>query len=109
MDRAKELTVAICEYCDQEMMAAEGCTDAPIVIAGVSYKPIRHRCEPGLKGVRRRCHDCNALPGHVHHHGCDMEECPACGEQSISCGCLWAGEEHLAEDWVEKMEDLFGL
>jgi hypothetical protein len=38
-----------------------------------------------------------------------MEMCPACGGQSISCGCVWAGEEHLAEDWADTMEERFEL
>ncbi|MGH8919215.1 MAG: hypothetical protein ACRD0H_12960, partial [Actinomycetes bacterium] len=55
------------------------------------------------------CGDCNVLPGAVHHHGCDAERCPACRRQSISCGCVWAGEEHLGEDWVEEMAGRFEL
>ncbi len=35
-----------------------------------------------------RCHDCNIMPGGFHHPGCDMERCPRCDEQLISCGCL---------------------
>jgi hypothetical protein len=38
-----------------------------------------------------------------------MEACPACGRQSISCGCVWAGEEHLSEDWIEDLEERFLL
>ena len=36
----------------------------------------------------KRCHDCNVAVGGFHHPGCDMEECPRCGGQLISCGCL---------------------
>jgi hypothetical protein len=95
--------MAVCNYCGLEMMAAVSCTDTPIVIRGLEYKPIRN----GRK--RGRCGDCGAPPGGVHHHGCDMERCPACRGQSISCGCVWAGEEHLSEDWLEELEDRFLL
>lgn len=33
------------------------------------------------------CHDCGAWEGQIHHWGCDMEECPKCGRQLISCDC----------------------
>lgn len=99
--------MAVCDYCGLEMTVADGCTDAPISIEGRVYKPIRHGQEPGIKGVRVRCRDCGVMPGSVHHHGCDVERCPACGDQSISCGCIWAGEEHLSEEWIEELEDRF--
>ena len=34
------------------------------------------------------CVDCEAAEGDIHELGCDAEECPRCGEQLISCGCL---------------------
>lgn len=33
------------------------------------------------------CHDCAVIPGQLHVPGCDMEECPKCHGQAISCGC----------------------
>lgn len=35
------------------------------------------------------CHDCAVLDGQYHVEGCDMEACPRCFGQLISCGCLW--------------------
>jgi hypothetical protein len=99
--------MAVCDYCGLEMTEADGCTEAPIVIGGRSYQPIRHGRERGMRGVKRRCGDCGVAPGRVHHHGCDVERCPRCGGQSIGCGCLWAGEEHFSEEWLEEMEERF--
>jgi len=36
-----------------------------------------------------RCHDCNAKEGQYHELGCDMERCPFCGGQLISCDCCY--------------------
>lgn len=36
---------------------------------------------------RTTCGDCAVRKGQLHVAGCDIEECPACGWQSISCGC----------------------
>ncbi len=98
--------MAICHFCEQEMMSADGCTDAPIVIRDRPYQPVRYGRERGWRRSRDlgRCGDCGILPGQVHHHGCDIEQCPACGRQSISCGCQWAGDddddgEDCDDDW----------
>jgi hypothetical protein len=33
------------------------------------------------------CPDCGAAPGEFHEAGCDIEQCPYCGGQLISCDC----------------------
>ena len=33
------------------------------------------------------CGDCGVKQGQIHDYGCDLEECPQCGEQLISCRC----------------------
>lgn len=44
-------------------------------------------------GPNDRCHDCNVKSGFAHHPGCDMERCPRCSGQLISCGCLDKAED----------------
>lgn len=34
-----------------------------------------------------KCHDCGVALGEFHFSRCDMEECPGCGRQLISCDC----------------------
>jgi len=36
-----------------------------------------------------RCHDCGCLEGELHQRGCDMERCPWCGGQLITCDCRY--------------------
>lgn len=43
-------------------------------------------CE-GWVDVGSHCSDCCAMYGGYHHFGCDVERCPICGGQQISCDC----------------------
>jgi Zn finger protein HypA/HybF involved in hydrogenase expression len=40
------------------------------------------------------CPDCGAERGEIHKNGCDVEQCPVCGSQLISC----EHGEHFLED-----------
>jgi len=75
----------ICTDCGQEMMDGKTfkCTRPIIIIDGQKYKRNTEYYDNGT-----RCHDCNIVnaPGHVHHLGCDIERCPICDGQLISCG-----------------------
>jgi hypothetical protein len=49
--------------------------------------------------MREHCHDCGAAAGEFHGNGCDVERCPICGFQLLSCGhrprtrrIPWSGE-----------------
>jgi hypothetical protein len=38
---------------------------------------------------RATCHSCGVKEGELHKEGCDMEKCPFCGHQLISCDCAY--------------------
>lgn len=42
-----------------------------------------------MKKDKPICHDCGVTEGQIHEFGCDMECCPFCGHQLISCNCVY--------------------
>lgn len=77
--------MAICDYCNKEMTDHVGCTLSEYSDMGKKpYKRI-----PSDKN----CGDCGCPKGTYHHPGCDVEKCPKCNGQAISCNCVVDDDE----------------
>lgn len=51
----------------------------------------------------RSCHDCAAEMGEPHMAGCDMEQCPICRSQYLSCACRTNEDDStlMSQDWFD--------
>ncbi len=75
-----------CKDCGKEMRDenTRSCIFPKIKIDGIIYNR-----DTKYYDVNEKCHDCGILnkKGNIHHYGCDMERCPKCKGQLISCNC----------------------
>ncbi len=82
--------MAICKYCGREMLTASGCKMKYFVGRSAGKKGYVRRIKAGEDGwiePGHSCDDCGAKYGFYHHPGCDIERCPVCGGQALSCEC----------------------
>ncbi|MFW6323632.1 MAG: hypothetical protein ACOC0U_01085 [Desulfovibrionales bacterium] len=80
--------MSICTTCGREMRFAETCTCDEIMIGSVWFRRIPYGREVSGWAVDfERCPRCNVEEGGMHHPGCELDECPRCRNQYISCAC----------------------
>ncbi len=79
--------MAVCTWCAQEMTTVNSCTIDSFHVAGRPIEMIAYGSEPGGRAFRLRCGDCGVARGGHHHPGCDMQQCPLCRGQMMTCGC----------------------
>jgi len=97
--------MAICTYCQLEMTTARSCTVDALHLDGRQFALAPHGTEPGMSKFRgTRCGDCGVSWGGLHHLGCDLQGCPRCGRQLLSCGCSFDEDGPYADDTDEDDE-----
>ena len=83
--------MAICRWCEREMTTAASCTATALTHRGVPIAMIPWGTEGGwerrMARAGSRCGDCGVEPHGSHHLGCDLQLCPLCRGQMLSCGC----------------------
>lgn len=84
--------MARCPRCKQDMSEVVACVPHALTVSGEHYTPVPfgeerryRRYGPWPRG--EECHDCGTSVGGLHHLSCDVEECPRCRGQLISCDC----------------------
>lgn len=85
--------MAVCTWCDKEMITGASCTLDVLTIGGAAFR---------LPPARRACGDCGVSPGGLHHPGCDLQRCPVCGWQLITCDCRFDDQSLRGDDWDDE-------
>ena len=83
--------MSLCIRCNNEMKVVKSCNyNLFVSFKGDSrpYPTIPHINPATFMDGNPNCHDCGVQIGALHHPCCDMERCPRCGGQLISCGCV---------------------
>jgi len=80
--------MAQCQDCGIEMTTGRSCTVEALHLDGVRKR---------LGRAHRPCGDCGVRAGGFHHLGCDLQRCPACRGQLLTCGCVFDEDEEESE------------
>ncbi|MCP4111486.1 MAG: hypothetical protein GY749_39150 [Desulfobacteraceae bacterium] len=79
--------MAVCKFCNKEMLGASSCIDSHVVIEDKKYSPVPYEKPSTVFQKQSRCPECNIMPGGFHHVGCGLEICPLCKGHWVSCRC----------------------
>ncbi len=77
--------MAICTFCFHDMLSGVSCRSDALHLHGVPVARQRYGTEWSGRSPAL-CGDCGTPLGGFHHPGCDVERCPRCGRQAITCG-----------------------
>ena len=87
--------MAVCHWCQLEMLNTVSCTVTAFHLDGV---PVERRRNLG-RTPTGRCGDCGTPRQGYHHPGCDLEACATCAGQALSCGCRFDEDGPLPVGW----------
>jgi hypothetical protein len=108
--------MAECDSCKQEMTEKVGCTVEVYDDFKDGEERQRLRYGDGREGWDEygidpldNCHDCGVPVGELHHPGCDVERCPRCEHQALSCECvaLTGAKRNICAKWGTTREQAF--